>query len=123
MSKMDSLPHLNRIPIENALNRLPAKVFAIQTHSALEQSMAFDKQEGLVNMSKHNIAVAIIKSERDGVAKYVSRIYNHSSIKVIDITNHEEKDLFREHLYHMVNPQHTVEIIDEFITESEIKRN
>ncbi len=122
MSKMDSLPHLNRIPIEKALNRLPAKVFAIQTHSALEQSIAFDKQEGLINMPKHNIPVTIIKSSRDGVAKFVPRIYNSKHIKVIDITNATEKDLFREHLYHMVNPEHTVEIIDEFIEEAQLKR-
>ncbi len=50
MTNMDSLPHLNRIPIERALNRLPAKVFAIQTHSALEQSIVFDKQIGLLNI-------------------------------------------------------------------------
>lgn len=123
MSRMDSLPHLNRIPIENALNRLPAKVFAIQTHSALEQSVQFDKQEGLVNMPKYGIPVSIIKSERDGVAKYVARVYNHPSINVIDITNREEKDLFREHLYHMVNPQHTVEIIDDFIQAAEAKKS
>jgi hypothetical protein len=122
MSKMDSLPHLNRIPIEKALNRLPAKVFAIQTHSALEQSIAFDKQEGLINMPKHNIPVAIIKSSRDGVAKFVPRIYNNKHINVIDITNVAEKDLFREHLYHMVNPEHTVEIIDDFIEEAQLKR-
>jgi 6-phosphogluconolactonase/glucosamine-6-phosphate isomerase/deaminase len=123
MSKMDSLPHLNRIPIEKALNRLPAKVFAIQTHSALEQSIAFDKQEGLVNMPKHNIPVTIIKSSRDGVAKFVPRIYNSPSINVIDITNNTEKDLFREHLYHMVNPEHTVEIIDEFVEKTELSRS
>lgn len=123
MSKMDSLPHLNRIPIENALNRLPAKVFAIQTHSALEQSVQFDKQQGLINMIKYGIQVTIIKSERDGVAKYVSRIYNHPEINVIDITNYDEKDLFREHLYHMVNPQHTVEIIEQFIEATEAKKS
>src|SRR5690606_38506923 len=103
MSKMDSLPHLNRIPIEKALNRLPAKVFAIQSHSALEQSIAFDKQEGLINAPINNIQVLIVKSERDGVAKYVPRIYNSLDIRVIDITNYNEKDLFREHLYHMIN--------------------
>ncbi|HLP19489.1 MAG TPA: 6-phosphogluconolactonase, partial [Chitinophagales bacterium] len=59
MTNMDSLPHLNRMPIERALNRLPAKVFAIQTHSALEQSKQFDDQHGLVSFSQRNIPVLI----------------------------------------------------------------
>lgn len=116
MTNMDSLPHLNRIPIERALNRLPAKVFAIQTHSALEQSKQFDDQKGLVNMPKLNIPVLILKSERDGVARFVPRIYKGDNIEVMDVTNHHEYDLFREHLYHMVQPQRTSEIIDRFIS-------
>ena len=121
MTNMDSLPDLNRIPIEKALNRLPAKVFAIQTHSALEQSILFDKQTGLVNASKNNIPVLILKSRRDGVAKFVPRIYEGKNIEVIDVTNETETDLFREHLYHMTHPHHTVSIIDEFITKIEKK--
>ncbi len=115
MTNMDSLPHLNRIPIERALNRLPAKVFAIQTHSALEQSIAFDKQIGLLNIPKRNIPVLILKSERDGVARFVPRMYQGKNVEVIDVTNEQEHDLFREHLYHMVNPERTSEIIDNFI--------
>ncbi|MBK8658982.1 MAG: 6-phosphogluconolactonase [Bacteroidetes bacterium] len=116
MTNMDSLPHLNRIPIERALNRIPAKVFAIQTHSALEQSIAFDTQQGLVNMPKSNIPVLILKSERDGVARYVPRVYEGKGVEVMDVTNLQEDDLFREHLYHMVHPHRTTQIIDEFIT-------
>ncbi|MBK7149372.1 MAG: 6-phosphogluconolactonase [Bacteroidetes bacterium] len=116
MTNMDSLPHLNRIPIERALNRIPAKVFAIQTHSALEQSIAFDKQQRLVNMPKSNIPVLILKSERDGVARYVPRVYEGKGVEVMDVTNLQEDDLFREHLYHMVHPHRTTQIIDEFIT-------
>lgn len=115
MTNMDSLPHLNRIPIENALNRLPAKIFAIQTHSALEQSMMFDGQYGLQNFAKQNIPVLILKSNRDGVAKYVPRIYEAEGVRVIDVTNEHENDLFREHLYHMVQPERTAEIIEAFI--------
>jgi 6-phosphogluconolactonase/glucosamine-6-phosphate isomerase/deaminase len=122
MTNMDSLPHLNRIPIEKALNRLPAKIFAIQTHSALEQSIAFDRQEGLLNIPRYNIPVLILKSERDGVAKYVGRMYQGRNVHVMDITNHEEYDLFREHLYHMVHPHHTADIIDNFIVQTEAKR-
>jgi 6-phosphogluconolactonase/glucosamine-6-phosphate isomerase/deaminase len=119
MTNMDSLPHLNRIPIERALNRLPAKIFAIQTHSALEQSTVFDNQKGLVNMPKLGIPVLILKSERDGVARYVSRIYKTEGVKVKDVTNQEEYDLFREHLYHMVHPHTTTKLIDEFIQATE----
>lgn len=115
MTNMDSLPHLNRIPIERALNRLPAKVFAIQTHSALEQSIVFDKQKGLVNIPNKNIPVLILKSERDGVARFVPRIYEGKNIEVMDVTNHNEYDLFREHLFHMAHPHRTTRIIDEFI--------
>lgn len=124
MSNMDSLPHLNRIPIEKALNRLPAKIFAIQVHSALEQSAAFDNQKGLQNFFKHNIPVLILKSDRDGVAKYVPRIYEAEGIRVLDVTNPHEEDLFREHLYHMVHPRKTAEIIDAFVrsTRGEKKR-
>jgi len=122
MTKMDSLPHLNRIPIEKALNRLPAKVFAIQTHSALEQSIVFDKQQGLLNIPKYNIPVLILKSEHDGVAKYVPRIYQGRNIEVMDVTNQNEHDLFREHLFHMVYPEKTTQIIDDFIVKTEAKR-
>jgi len=120
MTNMDSLPHLNRIPIEKALNRLPAKVFAIQIHSALEESIVFDNQQGLINIPKQNIPVLILKTERDGVARFVPRIYeNCKGIEVMDITNEHEDDLFREHLYHMVHPKRTAEIIDEFISKTE----
>lgn len=119
MSNMGSLPHLNRIPIEQALNRLPAKIFAIQSHSGLLESKAFDKLTGLPNMESHNIPVLILKSERDGVAKFVPRIYRDSHANVIDITDESEKDPFREHLYHMVNPRMTTMIIDEFVMKCE----
>lgn len=123
MTNMDSLPHLNRIPIERALNKVPPKIFAIQSHSALQESVAFDKQNGLVNMPRLKIPVLILKSERDGVAKFVPRLYQCEGVKIIDITHPTEKDLFREHLYHMVNPQYTAKVIDDFITETEISRN
>lgn len=115
MSNMDSLPTLNRIPIEKALSKLPAKVFAIQAHSALNDSIIFDHQRILINIPKHNIPVLILKSERDGVAKYVADFYENSNAMVIDVTNLKETDLFREHLYHMVNPYKTSEIINRFI--------
>lgn len=123
MTNIDSLPHLNRIPIEKALNRLPAKIFAIQTHSALEQSIHFDAQYGLQNFTKHGIPVLILKSKRDGVAKYVSRIYDADGVQVMDVTNEHETDLFREHLYHMVHPDRTAEIIGAFIAKASGERS
>lgn len=119
MTTIGSLPHLNRVPIERALNRLPAKIFAIQVHSALLESKAFDKQTSLPNMEAHGIPVLILKSERDSVAKYVPRIYDNNHAKVIDITDDDERDVFREHLYHMVNPLLTTIVIDEFISQTE----
>lgn len=121
MSSLGSLPHLNRIPIERALNRLPAKIFAIQVHSALIESKAFDKQRSLPNMEAHGIPVMILKSERDSVASYVNRIYDLGHAEVIDITDSDEKDLFREHLYHMVNPLLTTVIIEGFIAKAELQ--
>ncbi len=123
MTTLDSLPHLNRIPIEQALNRLPAKVFAIQIHSGLEMSKAFDNEVRLHNMPAHNIPVLILKSEHDGVANYVPGIYEGSELtEVVDITNDREKNLFREHLYHMIHPQQTTRIIDNFIQQTEKMR-
>jgi len=121
MSSLGSLPHLNRIPIERALNRLPAKIFVIQTYSALRESKAFDKQRSLPNMEANDVPVLILKSDRDGVAKFVPRIYEGSHAQVIDVTDNVEKDLFREHLYHMVNPLFTTIIIEEFIDSVEFK--
>ncbi|MDP6909270.1 MAG: hypothetical protein QF371_07185, partial [Flavobacteriales bacterium] len=122
MSNMGSLPRLNVIPIKRALNRLPAKIFVIQTHSGLIESKAFDRQVGLPNMEEHDIPVLILKSERDAVAKFIPRIYESSHAKIIDVTDKNETDLFREHLYHMVNPLLTTVIIDEFIQDTESKR-
>lgn len=120
MTNLDSLPQLNRIPIENALNRLPAKIFAIQIHSALLESKSFDNNRGLTNMKKYNIPVLILKSEKDGVAKFVPRIYESDNVAIRDITNPDDNDLFREHLFHMVKPLETTKIIDDFISKTSL---
>lgn len=123
MTSIGSLPDLNRIPVQNALNRLPAKVFAIQVHSALEESMIFDEQQGLLNIPQRGIPVLILKSTRDSVAKFVARFYDGvPGVEVKDVTDTKERDLFREHLFHMVNPLRTVKIIDRFIRMAEEKR-
>lgn len=118
MSNLGSLPHLNRIPIERALSRLPAKVFAIQTHSALEESKQFDRNKNLDNIKKAGVPILILKSERDSVARFVPKYYDDPSVQIIDVTNDNESDKFREHLYHMINPKDTTLIIDRFIQEN-----
>ncbi len=120
MSNMDSLPALNRVPIKKALDGLPAKVFVIQIYSALRESKHFDKRKGLSNMKKNNIPVLILKSDKDGIAKYVPRLYQSSNVEIVDVTNEKEEDLFREHLYHMVDPWKTTQVIDDFISRVEV---
>ena len=122
MTTMDSLPQLNRIPIEKALNKVPAKIFVIQAHSAIQESYKFDHQVGLFNMAKYHIPILIIKSDRDGVAKYVPRLYESEGVEVLNVTDRNEKDFFREHLYHMIHPMRTANIIDDFITKTEKRR-
>jgi hypothetical protein len=119
---LDSLPVLNQVPIERALNRLPVKVFAIQLYSALTISKIFDKQTTLQNIPRR-IPVLILKSKKDAVAKFVPRLYEKNpGVRIIDITKHEEEDLFREHLFHMTEPRRTTGIIDQFISETEEAR-
>jgi 6-phosphogluconolactonase/glucosamine-6-phosphate isomerase/deaminase len=119
MSELGSLPHLDRVPVAKALNRLPAKVFAIQIHSALNDSFRYDDQKGISMPEKYNIPVLILKSEKDPVAKFVPRLYRNCSTKIMDITNPKESNLFREHLYHMIHPKTTARIISEFVEEIE----
>ena len=115
MTNMDSLPHLNRVPIERALNRLPAKVFVIQIYSALLESKDFDDKEGYPNMEKHKLPILMIKSERDCIAKFVPRFHTGTNVEILDVTNPNENDLFKEHLYHMVFQKETLELIENFI--------
>lgn len=125
MTNLESVPHLDRIPIERALSRLPAKVFAIQVHAALLESKTHDKQKSMENMAKHNIPILILKSEKDVIARFAPQLHKTPNVTVIDVTNLEEKDLFREHLYHMVNPEKTTTTIINFIrrVEAEKTRN
>lgn len=122
MSNMGSLPALDRIPITQALNKIPAKIFVIQVYSALMESKAFDKQQGLYHMEELGIPVLVLKSDRDAVAKFVDRIYKDGYTEIRDVTNFEEKELFREHLYFMVNPRRSSQIIEKFIKEAEAQR-
>lgn len=116
MTEMDSLPPINRIPIVKALNRLPAKIFVIQIYSCLLESIAFDGQQGLKNFK---IPIIILKSDNDCIARFEPRFYIDENVEVIDVTNHEQKDLFKEHLYHMVFQDETIELIDKFISKVE----
>lgn len=121
LSNMDSLPALDIIPLQKALSRLNAKIFAIQIYAALEDYKFFDKQKGLLNFNKTKLPILIFKSERDAIAKFVDRLYIDSNVKIIDVTDANEKNLFKEHLYYMNNPLKTVKIIDDFISKIENK--
>lgn len=122
MRNLDAVPHLDRIPIERALSRLPVKLFAIQVHAALRESVSHDGQTTLANMAKHRVPILILKSKKDAIAKFVPRLYKTSNVNVIDVTNPNEKDLFREHLYHMINPWKTTQIISDFVDSNEALR-
>jgi hypothetical protein len=122
MTNLEAVPHLDRIPIEKALKRLPVKIFAIQVHAALEESKSIDKQSSLANMAKHQIPILIIKSDRDAVAKYNASIHQTDNIMVLDVTNPNETDLFREHLFHMAHPIKATKIITEFVDKIEENR-
>lgn len=123
MTNMNSVPHVDRIPIERALSRLPAKLFVIQVHAALEESKSHDKQTGLPNMAKKNLPILILKSEKDSIAKFETRFYKTPNVRIVDVTNEAETDRFREHLFHMVNPDRTSKIIMDFINEVEESGN
>ena len=116
---MDSLPALDIIPLQKALSRLNAKIFAIQIYAALEDYKFFDKQKGLLNFSKHKLPIQIYKSETDSIAKFVPRLYSDENVEIFDITDNSEQNLFKEHLYYMINPIKTVKIIDRFISKIE----
>ncbi len=123
MSGMGALPHLDRIPIIQALNKIPAKIFVIQIYSALLESKAFDKQKGLHNMQQLNIPILILKSDKDVVANFVKRIYDDGYTEIRDVTNLGEKQPFREHLYFMINPRQVSQIVEAFISDAEEQRN
>lgn len=116
MTSMDSLPPINRIPIEKALNRLPAKIFVIQIYACLLESIGFDEQQGLKNIK---FPVIILKSERDCIARFESRFYTDSNVEVIDVTDPSQRNLFKEHLYHMEYQDETIELIENFISKVE----
>lgn len=123
VSEMDMLPALNKVPMAHTLNRLPIKIFAIQVQSALRESKKFDDTTRLEGFEKYNIPTMILKSERDPIARFVSTAYDSSpNVDIIDITNIHEQDLFKEHLYYMIQPHTTINILERFIKENEAKR-
>ncbi len=120
LSDMDTLPALNRIPIKHTLNRLPIKIFAIQVYSSLQDSKQFDNLTQLKGFLKYKIPTLILKSENDPIAKFLPEVYNSSAnVKILDITNIEETEIFREHLFYMIQPHTTIAIINDFIKDVE----
>ncbi len=120
LSDMDTLPALNRIPIKHTLNRLPIKIFAIQVFSSLKDSKQFDNLTQLKGFLKYKIPTLILKSEIDPIARFIPEVYDSTSnVKIMDITNVKEKEIFREHLFYMIHPQTTIAIINDFIKDVE----
>ena len=120
VADMDMLPELNKIPIEHTLNKLPIKIFAIQIQSALRESKELDKIKTLTGFENNNIPTLVLKSDIDPIAKFVPRLYETSSnTAIIDVTNTDEKELFKEHLFYMIHPHTTIDFIDQFIKETE----
>lgn len=118
VNELETIPAMNRVPLEHTLNRLPVKIFAIQIHSALKESVTFDEQESPGGFIKYRIPVLVLKSDRDPVAKFVSRIYKTNALtQIIETTNVSETDVFKEHLFYMIHPKTTINIIDRFILE------
>jgi 6-phosphogluconolactonase/glucosamine-6-phosphate isomerase/deaminase len=120
IADMDTLPALNRIPIKHTLNRLPIKIFAIQIYSSLHDSKQFDNLVQLKGFQKYKIPTLILKSENDPIARFIPEVYDSTpNVNIMDITNTEETEIFREHLFYMIHPQTTISIINDFISEIE----
>ena len=120
VADMDMLPELNKIPIEHTLNKLPIKIFAIQIQSALRESKELDKIKTLTGFENNNIPTLVLKSDIDPIAKFVPHLYETSkNTTIIDVTNADEKELFKEHLFYMIHPHTTIDLIDQFIKETE----
>jgi hypothetical protein len=81
--------------------------------------MRFDDKEGYPNMEKQGLPILMLKSEKDCIAKFVPRFHTGSNVQIMDVTNPHEDDLFKEHLYHMVFQNETIEIIENFISKVE----
>lgn len=123
MSDMDTLPTLNRMPIQHTLNRLPIKIFAIQIYSSLQDSKQFDNLTQLKGFLKYQIPTLVLKSENDPIARFIPEVYSSTpNVKILDITNTEENEIFREHLFYMIHPHTTIAIINDFIKEVETKQ-
>lgn len=119
LTKMDSLPQVDVIPVKRALSRLNSKIFSIQIYSAIKEYESFDKQKGLLHFSESNLPILVLQSKNDAIAKFVERLYLNSNAQIIDVTDPKEKNLFKEHLFHMINPLRTIDMVDEFIEEIE----
>lgn len=120
---LDSIPELNRIPITHTVMKLPIKLFAIQIQSALRESKHLDNLERLNNYEKYEIPTLVLKSSIDPIAKFVYKPYEYTeNCTILDITNFEERDLFKEHLYYLIRPQTTIKVIEQFVEANEAEK-
>ncbi len=117
---LDSLPELNRVPLTHTVMKLPIKLFAIQIQSALRESKHLDELEKLKNYEKYKIPTLVLKSSIDPIAKFVYKPYEYTeNVTILDITNYDERDLFKEHLYYLIRPQTTIKVIEQFVEATE----
>jgi 6-phosphogluconolactonase/glucosamine-6-phosphate isomerase/deaminase/alpha-beta hydrolase superfamily lysophospholipase len=120
VTDLDSLPELNRIPLTHTVMKLPIKLFAIQIQSALNEFKKLDKLERLSNYEKYKIPTLVLKSSIDPIAKFVYKPYEYTeNATILDITNYDERDLFKEHLYYLIRPQTTIKVIEQFVEANE----
>lgn len=120
VTDLDSLPELNRVPLTHTVMKLPIKLFAIQIQSALKESKKLDELDRLYNFEKYKIPTLVLKSSIDPIAKFVYKPYEYTeNCTILDITNYEERDLFKEHLYYLIRPQTTIKVIEQFVEANE----
>lgn len=118
VTDLETIPVLNKVPMEHTLNRLPFKIFVIQIRSMLFETKRLERLERLEGYEKNNIPTLVLKSEKDPIARFVSNYYeNTSNVSILDITNYEETDLFKEHLFYLIHPHTTINMIESFIKE------
>lgn len=118
VTDLETIPDLNKVPMEHTLNRLPFKIFVIQIRSMLFETKKLEHLERLEGYEKNKIPTLVLKSELDPIARFVPQFYeNTSNAAILDITNNDETDLFKEHLFYLIHPHTTINILESFIEE------
>ena len=110
---INSIPNQNSQTIQTNTENTNTKQVEEQTEEQAAEESAEEQNE----QSAEEQAVEEQAAEEFAMEKRLC------GIDVKDVTNHDEYDLFREHLYHMVHPHFTTQFIDEFVRATEAKKN